>query len=80
MGASEDSSGPIASLLRAVEQLRGRDRGGRVPSQVAQELIDLRHACDVLELEFAAVAAEFAATDEYERRGSASPIHWIRHS
>ena len=80
MGASEDSSGPIASLLRAVEQLRGRDRGGRVPSQVAQELIDLRHASDLLELEFATVAAEFAATDEYERRGSATPLHWLRHS
>jgi hypothetical protein len=80
VGASEDGPGPIASLLRAVEQLRARDRGGRLPSQVAQELIDLRHASDLLELEFAAVAAEFAATDEYERRGSATPLHWIRHS
>ncbi len=80
MSASEDGSDPIASVLRAVERLRARDRCGRAQAQVAQELIDLRHACDLLEVEFATVAAEFAASDEYERRGSASPVHWIRQS
>ena len=77
---SEDGSEPIASVVRAVERLRARDRAGRAQAQVAQELIDLRHASDLLEVEFATVAAEFAASDEYERRGSATPVHWIRHS
>lgn len=77
---SEDGSEPIASVVRAVERLRARDRVGRVQAQVAQELIDLRHASDLLEVEFATVAAEFAASDEYERRGSASPVQWIRQS
>jgi hypothetical protein len=78
--ASEDGSDPIALVLRAVERLRARARDGRVPAQIAQELIDLRHVVDLMELEFSAVAAEFAASDEYERRGSATPVHWIRHS
>ena len=78
--AREDGSAPIALVLRAVERLRARARDGRVPAQVAQELIDLRHVVDLMELEFSAVAAEFAASDEYERRGSATPVHWIRHS
>src|SRR6202165_440904 len=78
--ASEDGSDPIALVLRAVERLRARARDVRVPAQIAQELIDLRHVVDLMELEFSAVAAEFAASDEYERRGSATPVHWIRHS
>ena len=40
----------------------------------------LRHACDRLEVEFSEVAADFAATGEYEVQGSITPIDWIRHN
>ncbi len=43
-----------------------------------ERLIRQRHAIDLMELSFAQEAAEFAATDEYEREGSVSPIDWIR--
>ena len=49
------------------------------PAQLGQELIELRHVCDLLELEFSVSAARFAATEEYEDQGSVSPIDWIRH-
>src|ERR1700716_1404289 len=50
------------------------------PAQLGQELIELRHVCDRLELEFSVSAARFAATEEYEDQGSVSPIDWIRHA
>jgi hypothetical protein len=43
-----------------------------------ERLIRQRHLIDLMELSFAQEAAEFAATDEYEREGSVSPIDWIR--
>ena len=69
----------VAAVEAALVRLRGRDRAGRSPEQLGEELIQLRHCCDLLELEFAAVAAEFDQTDEYELQGSVSPVSWIRH-
>jgi hypothetical protein len=43
-----------------------------------ERLVRQRHVIDLMELSFAQEAAEFAATDEYERDGSVSPIDWIR--
>jgi hypothetical protein len=46
--------------------------------ELAADLPCLRHAMDLLEVKFSESAAAFAATDEYDEEGAASPIHWIR--
>jgi hypothetical protein len=47
-------------------------------AQLGEELIQLRHQIDVMELAFCVRAAEFAATEEWEAQGSVSAIDWIR--
>ena len=47
-------------------------------ARFGEELIQLRHQIDLLELAFSRLAAEFAATDEYDEQGSVSAIDWIR--
>jgi Domain of unknown function (DUF222)/HNH endonuclease len=47
-------------------------------SQAAEELKQLLHQRDLLDLQASRAAARFAATNEYDRQGYASPIDWIR--
>ena len=68
----------MASLAVAIDRFCARDQSGQRPADLGCELIQLRHQCDRLELEFSQAAAAFAATDEYDSQGSVSPIHWIR--
>lgn len=42
------------------------------------DLREVRRCLNVLELKFSEMAASFAATTEFDRHGSYSPIHWIR--
>jgi len=70
----------LADVKAAIERFLRRARDGRTPEQIGEELIELRHVCDLLELEFSVEAARFAETDEYDEQGSVSPIHWIRHN
>src|SRR3977135_317425 len=91
MGDGARNGEPLAAIQKAVEGLRSRSRDGWTPEQLGEELIRVRHVSDLLELgvsrpapgflelEFSALAAGFAATDEYERHGSVSPVSWIRH-
>jgi uncharacterized protein DUF222/HNH endonuclease len=51
----------------------------RSPREVADEMAEVRHQIDMLELCFANLAAEFAATDLYDQDGSTSVLDWIRH-
>ncbi len=80
--ASED---PLARVRAAVEGLRARTRRPRNAAPAGEELIALRGICNMLELEFATVAAGFAATfrsgDEAEdgHEGFVSPVSWMRH-
>src|SRR5438309_7481652 len=69
----------VVALIKTIERFRAGRPSGLSPAEMSQNLIHLRRACDLLELEFAARAAEFSATNEYDRQGSTSPIHWIRH-
>jgi len=69
----------LTELLAAVRTFSERPHRHLSPGRLAQELIQLRHACDRLELEFSLSAARFAATDEYQAQGSITPIDWIRH-
>ena len=53
--------------------------GGEVSGpDLAENLIRLGQAADLILLEFSRVAAEFAQTDEYDEQGFDSPISWIK--
>lgn len=79
----EEPIGPlhpaVEAVLSAIEDLRHRLRTHREPCELTAELRAFRRGQDLLELEFAATAAEFSRTEEYEEQGSVSPIDWIRH-
>src|SRR6202521_4074121 len=47
-------------------------------SEVAEELKRVLHESDLLQLQAAYLAAQFAATEEYDEQGYATPIDWIR--
>jgi hypothetical protein len=47
-------------------------------SETAEELKQVLHQIDLLQLRAAQLAARFAATDEYDEQGYATPIDWIR--
>src|ERR1700737_2264285 len=47
-------------------------------SEVAEELKRVLHESDLLQLQAAHLAAQFATTDEYDEQGYATPIDWIR--
>src|SRR5579859_5580315 len=75
------AAGPeIAGLEAAIDIFCGRNKVGRSGRELGVELIELRHACDRLELEFSDTAAQFAATSEYDLDGSNTPTDWIRHN
>jgi hypothetical protein len=46
--------------------------------ELAENLIRLSGAVDLILLEFSRVAAEFAQTDQFDREGFDSPISWIK--
>jgi Domain of unknown function (DUF222)/HNH endonuclease len=69
----------VRALVAMIERLSAARRTDLSPAEMGEDLRALRHACDLLELEFATRAAEFAATDEYDRQGSTSAVQWIRH-
>ncbi len=52
--------------------------GGVSGAELAERLTQLAFAADMINLEFAKVAAAFAETDEYDEQGFDSPISWIK--
>src|ERR1700716_1943544 len=76
---SAPTGGAIHQLQAAVAAFCDRHDHHLTPAELGQELVELRHLCDRLELDFSVSAARFAATEEYEDQGSVSPIDWIRH-
>src|SRR4029077_3166692 len=71
--------GAVGEWLGRVHLSRQRPKADRHPAELAAELKGIRHAQDLLELEFSATAAAFSKTEEYDEQGSVSPIDWIRH-
>jgi len=61
------------------QALRVRELPSRTPAECGAELVRVRHALDLIELEFSRKAAEFSATEEYQAQGSTSAVDWIRH-
>lgn len=79
---SGDGEGPgreVVELIEAARRLRRRCREGRSGGRLGEELILLRHACDLVELEFAESAAAFAAAEGHGEEGWVSPLQWLRH-
>ncbi|HKC18186.1 MAG TPA: DUF222 domain-containing protein, partial [Candidatus Dormibacteraeota bacterium] len=67
----------LALLVETVERFRlaePRTAG----DELARDLPTLGRCINLLQLKFSEMAATFAATDEYDRHGNYSPIHWIR--
>ncbi len=79
-GGSGRASPRVTALFAALDRFCQRPKSGRSPDELAVELIELRRACDRLEIEFSETAATFARTDAYDRWGSTTPIDWIRHN
>jgi len=52
--------------------------GGVSGADLAQRLTQLAFAADMINLEFAKVAAAFAESDEHDEQGFDSPISWIK--
>ena len=69
----------LGVVREAVERARELRRAGRDPREAGEELRTIRKVCNLLDLEFARVAAEFARSQEYDRDGYVSPVSWIRH-
>jgi len=70
---------PLDDLAAAIERFTGSPRVDRTPDALADELTQLRHLIDHLEVRFSQTAAEFAQTNAWEDWGSVSPIQWIRY-
>src|SRR4029077_2603181 len=49
-----------------------------VPLTRTERLAQMGHGISLMQLVFAKEAAEFAATDDYQKEGSVSPIDWLR--
>ncbi len=61
---STHTSPALADLFCTLDRFGQRPTAGYAPEELAAELIQVRHACDLLELEFAKLAGRFAYTDE----------------
>jgi hypothetical protein len=75
----EPSGGGLAEFLAAVERFYSAPPAPCDPNQMAVELRQMRRAIDLMEIKFGRGAAQFAATDEYDKQGYVSPIAWLRH-
>src|ERR1700716_459109 len=74
------SSEYTRELLAAIQRFRQRPRADRPPEVVTAELVQERHAIDLLELDFAETAGCFVQSGDDAMDGSASHIDWIRHA
>ena len=70
---------PLEALIQSIQGFVVGTTFELTPTELGEQLIRLRYGIDLLELGFAAEAAMFASTDEYDAQGSVSPIDWIRH-
>jgi hypothetical protein len=69
----------LIALLGRIERFCAQPAREGGP-ELAADMSELRRGVDLLELKFSEFAAAFAATGEYDERGSVSPLHWIRHN
>ena len=70
----------LPDLLAAIDGFCRDFTAASDPSDVANQLVQLRAGMERLEVMFSQTAGTFAATDEYENLGATSPIEWLRHN
>ena len=70
---------PLEQVVQSAQRLR-RCSLPADGAMLGQELIQLRRAQDLLEMEFARRADALAESGHWERDGSTSPQDWIRHA
>ena len=76
----EPSSEYARDLFAAIQRFRQRPKAHRTPEELTAELIEERHAIDLLELDFSETSGAFVRTGEDALDGSVSHIDWIRHA
>jgi Domain of unknown function (DUF222)/HNH endonuclease len=76
-GDGDISRSALERLVEAIRVVRARPIP-EVPDAMRTELVGLRSAIDLLEVQFSLVASAFASTDEGEWQGYVSPIQWMR--
>ena len=69
----------LRDVIAAAERLRARSVRPASGAAIAAELVALRHAIDLQELEFAALTDALAESGHWEADGSNSPQDFIRH-
>ena len=72
-----DVSESVLRLVARVEEFCAAPIRETGPELTA-DLREVARGRNLLDLKFSEMAAAFAATDEFDREGSYSPIHWIR--
>lgn len=78
--SGDKGSNGVADVLDVAKRLRARPTRPSEGEGVAAELVRLRRAIDLLECEFAQLAATFEESGYWETAGSASASDWIRHA
>lgn len=69
----------LGTLLAGASQLLALQQCDERPARMlGDHLVELSHLRDLIDLALAHGAARFATTDEYDRQGATSPIHWMR--
>lgn len=74
---SSDLTDPLGDLMGAVTVVTLQSVPDD-PAALRDQLVRLRQAVDLLEVQFSRLAAAFAATPEKEWQGCVSPIQWLR--
>ena len=74
-----ESQDPLEELAQAAERLRARSGRPASGPAIAAELVALRRAIDLQELEFATLTDALAESGHWESDGSNSPQDFIRH-
>jgi hypothetical protein len=76
-GDSDLSRPGLERLMEAIRVVRAGPIP-EVPNSLRDELVGIRRAIDLLEVQFSLIASAFANTDEGEWQGHVSPIQWMR--
>jgi hypothetical protein len=64
----------FADLFAAIERFRSRDKSGRKREDLANDVIRLRQACDLLEEEFTETAAAFSEMEKQDGLDKPTPL------
>ena len=72
-------SSRLADLRASVHAFASARPDKRSGEQLGADLVELRHLCDLLEMQFALDAAAFARANQFDEDAELSPYAWIKH-